>query len=95
VRSHDAAAPKSRSSGKKPIDTILNGFDISANNLSDLLTTLEEHKGRHSTDTEFLGNVSLFVDVDLVELDLREVVAELFEYRGDGLAGTAPGCQAV
>lgn len=71
------------------------GLDMRAHDLADLLSVLEDHKGRHGADAEFLGDVGDFVDVELVEAGVRVGVGELDDFGGDGFAGGAPGGHAV
>ena len=40
---------------------------VSTNDLTNLLAVLEQQKGRHGADAEFLGHFWDFVDVELVE----------------------------
>ena len=61
----------------------------------ELLAVLEEKESGHGTDTELGSNLGQLVDVDLVELGVGVLVAELLDLGGDGLARTAPGSEAV
>lgn len=74
---------------------MLNSRRIRAHNLRHLLSILEQHDGRHSPHAQFLRHIRHSIDVHLVEFRLRVLLAELLDYGGDGLAGTAPGCPAV
>jgi len=56
-----------------------------------LVAALEGNERGHSTDADLLGDVGLFVDVDLVELKVAVLFGELLEDGGDDLAGAAPG----
>ncbi|KAK0112738.1 hypothetical protein ONS95_014473 [Cadophora gregata] len=49
---------------------------VGAYNLLDLLAVLEDEEGGHGADTEFLGYVWDFVDVELGEVDVGEFVGE-------------------
>jgi len=61
----------------------------------DLLAVPEKDESRHGADAQFLGDVGGLVDVDLVEFDILKFVGHLHEFRGDHLARTAPGGEAV
>lgn len=56
----------------------------------DLLTVLEEEEGGHGGDAVLGRDLGELVDVDLVELDVVVLRAQLLDLRGDGLAGAAP-----
>ena len=51
----------------------------------------DQEKRTHRADADLLGDLGLLVDVDLVELDARDLLRELLEDRRDHAAGTAPG----
>jgi len=73
------------------------GVGVSTNELVSLLTVLEEHEGGHGADAKLLADLGEIVDVDLGEEDVLEllIVGVLGEDRSNGLAGTAPGSEAV
>lgn len=80
------------------VDGVLESTLVGTDDLTDLLTALEEQEGRHGPHIEFLGKVWDLVDVDLVEFDLLLVffrLAELGDLRGDDFAGTTPSGEAV
>ena len=68
---------------------------IRAHDLADLLAVLEEQERRHGADAELLRDVADLVDVDLEELGVRVLLAELDDLGRDDLAGPAPGGEAV
>jgi hypothetical protein len=68
---------------------------VGADDVLDLLAVLEEHEGGHGADAELGGDLAHLVDVDLVELGLRVVLAELGDLGRDRLARAAPGREAV
>lgn len=82
-------------SRKQRLDSLLDGRQVSANNLSNFLTTLEKHDGRHSAHTELLAHIRDLVHVDLVELDIGVDVAPLLDLWRNGLAGATPFAVAV
>lgn len=49
------------------LDGGLEGLGVGTDDLSDLVTVLEEQEGRHGTDAELLSNVGDLVDIELVE----------------------------
>ena len=49
------------------LDASLDRLRVRAYDLANLLAVLEEYKGGHGTDTEFLGNVGDLVNIELVE----------------------------
>lgn len=57
----------------------------------ELLAVLVEEEGRHSRDAVVGSDIGELVNVDLVELDVGLLGAELLDSRGDGLARSAPG----
>lgn len=59
------------------------------------LSILVEEERRHGPNAQFGGKVRQGVDVELVELGLGVGFAELSNLGGDGLAGTAPGGEAI
>ena len=63
--------------------------------LTHLLAVLEEDKGRHGPYAELVGNVGNVVNVNLVEVALFILVGELDDFRRNGFARTAPGCEAI
>jgi len=56
------------------LNSRLQGLGIRAHNLSYLCAVLEQEKRRHGADTEVLGDVWDFVDIELVEARGRKVV---------------------
>lgn len=58
------------------LDGSLEGLGVGANDLTDLLTALEEQEGGHGADAELLGDVGNLVDVELVELGVGVVLGE-------------------
>ena len=60
-----------------------------------LLAVLVQQEGRHGANAYFASRVAQLVDVDLVELDIRVLLAEVRDLGGNGLAGAAPGGEAV
>lgn len=50
------------------LDGSLERLGVGTDDLTDLLTALEQQEGRHGADAELLGNVGNIVDVELVEL---------------------------
>lgn len=72
------------------LDSSLDGRGVGTLDLLHTLTIVVEVEGRHGRDTVGSGNLGEFIDIDLVELDVGVLLAELLEGRGDGLAGTAP-----
>jgi hypothetical protein len=71
---------------------------IRAHDLLDLLSVLEQQKCWHSPDVELLRNIRHLIDIDLVEL--HAILVLVFsghggDLRGNHLAGTAPGGEAV
>lgn len=77
------------------LDGSLQRGRVGADNLFDLLAALEEHEGGHGTHAQVGGHIAQLVDIDLVELGVGVLLAELGDLGGDGLAGTAPGGEAV
>jgi hypothetical protein len=49
------------------LDSSLKSLGVRADNLSYLVAVLEQQKGRHGADTEFLSDIGDLIDVDLVE----------------------------
>lgn len=76
-------------------DSRLKRLGVRANNLTNLLSILEEEEGRHSPHTELLCNLGDLIDVDLDELGGGEGLAEFGDLGRNGFAGTAPGGEAV
>lgn len=76
-------------------NSLLKRRRVSTGNSLNLLPALEEDEGRHGSHAKFLGDVRRLVDVDLVEADVRVLVAEFLEGGSDGDAGAAPGGEAV
>lgn len=77
------------------LDSSLQRPLVRADDLADLFSVLEEQKGRHGADAELLRDVADLVNVDLEELGLRVLFAELGDLGGDDLAGAAPSGEAV
>ena len=72
------------------LESSLDGRGVGTLDLLHTLTTVVEVEGRHGRDTVGSGNLGEVIDIDLVELDVGVLLAELLKGRGDGLAGTAP-----
>ena len=53
----------------------------------------DESGDRHNT--EFLGKLVFFVNVDLADDDIVALVCNLFNDRSDHTAGAAPGCPEI
>lgn len=68
---------------------------VSTEEIALLLSILVEHERRHRSDSDFLGDFGLRIDIDLVELNALRGRGHLLENGGDGLAGTTPGCPEV
>lgn len=49
------------------LDGGLEGLGVGTDNLSDLVTVLEQQEGGHGADAELLSNIGDLVDVELVE----------------------------
>lgn len=49
------------------LDAGLDGLGVRTDNLTNLLAVLEEHEGRHGSDSKFLCNVGDLIDVEFVE----------------------------
>jgi hypothetical protein len=69
-------------------ETYSNSLNVSSNNLSNLLTSLEEVKSRHSTNTEFLSDIRNLININLVESDVGLILGESLDLGGDQLAGS-------
>ena len=54
----------------------LEGIWVGTDNLSNLLSILEQEERGHSANGELLSDIWNLVDVDLVEFGLRELVGE-------------------
>lgn len=52
------------------------GLWVGSNDLGDLLSVLEQQKGRHGADTELLCYVWHVIDIELVESGVGEFVGE-------------------
>ena len=52
------------------LDSGLKSLWVGTNNLTNLLSVLEQQKGGHGADTELLSNIWNFIDVELVEAGL-------------------------
>lgn len=61
------------------------------NPLPSFLPILQKRKGRHGSHAKVLGHLSHLIDIDLDESHIGVLLAELADFRGNGLAGTAPG----
>lgn len=59
------------------------------------LAILVEEEGGHGGDAVVSGNSGELVNVNLVELDGGDAVAQLLDDGRNGLAGTAPGGEEV
>jgi len=68
---------------------------VRANHFRDFTTIFEEQKCGHGADAEVLSDVADLVDVNLVELGIRELFGVLGDDGGDGLAGATPDGEAV
>lgn len=66
-----------------------------AHPLTHLLAILDENKGRHGSHVVLLRDLAHFVDIDLDETHILILFAELADFRGNGPAGSAPGCVEV
>ena len=49
------------------LDGGLEGLGVGTDDLSDLVTVLEEQEGGHGADAELLSNVGDLIDIELVE----------------------------
>lgn len=58
------------------LDGGLEGLGVCADNLGDLVTTLEQEECGHGADAEFLSDIRDLVDVELVEACLVVCVGE-------------------
>lgn len=54
----------------------LDGLGVCADDLTNLLAVLEEDKGGHGADAEFLGDVGDLVNIELVEARLGVLLGE-------------------
>jgi len=77
------------------LDGSLESLGVGTDDLGDLLAILEQDKGGHGADAEFLSDIGDLVDVNLVEAGVGVGVGELDDLRCNDLAGTAPGSEAV
>ncbi len=68
---------------------------IRSDNLTNLLTVLKQQKCWHSPDTEFLRDITDFIDVDFVKFCVGEFLGELCDFWGDNFAGSAPSGETV
>jgi hypothetical protein len=68
---------------------------IRTHDLSNLLAVLEEQEGRHGPDAQLHRYIVHFVDVDLEELGLRVLFAELGDLGRNDLARPTPGGEAI
>lgn len=68
---------------------------ISAHDLGDLLSVLEEQERRHGAHAELLGQVGDVVDVELEEACGGVLVRQLDHFRCNDFTGAAPGGEAV
>jgi hypothetical protein len=68
---------------------------IRTHDLPDLLAVLEEQEGRHSPDAQLHCYIIHFVDVDLEELGLWVLFAELGDLGRNDLARPTPGGKAI
>ena len=68
---------------------------IRTHDLPDLLAVLEEQEGRHGSDAQLLRYIAHFVDVNLEELGLWVLFAELGDLGRDDLARPAPSGETV
>jgi hypothetical protein len=73
----------------------LQGWWVGANDLGSLLAILEDDEGWHGADAELLGDFWDVVNVDLDEVDVGELLGELDDDWGDGLAWAAPGGEGI
>lgn len=74
---------------------LFQGRRVGAHHVTGGLSILEGKESGHGTHTQFLSDVGDLVDVDLDELRIGMLSAELFEDGRDRLAGTAPDRIAV
>lgn len=78
-------------------DSLLDSGGVGAANGQgiNLRAILVEQEGGHGGDAVVGSNTGELVNVDLVELDGGDAVAQLLDHGRDGLAGTAPGGEEV
>lgn len=79
----------------KLLDPSLQRRRISSHNITLFLPTLVQQECGHSADANVRRRLSQLVDVNLVELGLRVLEAQLGDFGSDGLARAAPGRVAV
>lgn len=58
------------------LDSGQEGLGVGAHDLGNLVAALEQQECRHGADTEFLGDIGDFVDVDLEEACVGELFGE-------------------
>lgn len=78
-------------------DGLLDGRGVGApdSQLVLLLAILVEQEGGHGGDAVVGGDFGELIDIDLVELDGSDAVAQLLDERGNRLARTTPGGEEV
>jgi len=72
------------------LDSDLQGCRIGADNFFNLLPALEQHECGHSTDTKLLSHVCDVINVQLIEVGARIILAVLVDHRGDYFAWATP-----
>lgn len=77
------------------LDSSIDSRGVGATDLVKLLAILEEEEGGHSRDAVLSSSLRNLLNVDLVELDIFILSAQLLDYGSDGLAGTTPGSMEV
>jgi len=77
------------------LDGGLEGLGVCADNLGDLVTTLEQEECGHGADAELLSDIRDLVDVELVEACLVICVGELDNLGSNHFTRAAPCRKAV
>lgn len=72
------------------LDTSHDSRRVGTTNSLNFLALLEEEEGGHSRDAVLSSDLGQLVDVDLEELDVLVLVAQVLDLGGDGLAGATP-----
>jgi len=74
------------------LDRSLKSLGVGSDDLLKLFAILEDSKGGHGADAEFLGNLGRLVDVELEEFGGTVLArhGHLVDVRGDHLARSAP-----
>lgn len=63
---------------------------VGTHNFLNLLSVLEQQKGRHGADAQLLGYIGAVIDIELDKADVAKLVAELLDLGRNGLARAAP-----